>query len=287
VRIGISGWRYAPWRGVFYPSTLPQREELRFASRIFPSIELNGSFYSLQRPEYFRAWHDETPADFVFAVKGPRFITHMKKLRDVETPLANFFASGLFALRDKLGPVLWQLPPLFRFRDSVLADFFELLPHDWSSAAKLARRHDARLTGRSLLRIDANRPIRHAIEIRHSSFACPEFVSLLKKHGIALVVAETAQRWPLLGDVTSDFVYVRLHGDKELYRSGYSKRALAKWAERIDAWRRGETRTDLPQLAPTQRLARKKRDVYCYFDNTDEKLRAPKDAQALARILGL
>jgi uncharacterized protein YecE (DUF72 family) len=268
IRIGVSGWRYTPWRGVFYPRDLPQRLELRYASHTFPTLEINGSFYSLQRPEYYRQWHDETPDDFVFALKGSRFITHMKKLRDIEAPLANYFASGVFNLRAKLGPILWQFPPNFRYQRERMARFFDLLPHDTSAALRLARKRDARLKGRARLAIDEQRPLRHAVEIRHESFVDASFFELLRERNIALVIAETAKRWPMPLDITADFVYMRLHGDKELYRSGYSSKALDRWADRIRKWSR-------------------LREVYCYFDNTDVKLRAPVDAQTLMRKLGL
>jgi uncharacterized protein YecE (DUF72 family) len=273
IRIGVSGWRYTPWRGVFYPRDLPQRLELSYAARKFPSLEINGSFYSLQRPEYYREWHDATPDDFVFALKGSRFITHMKKLRDVAAPLANYFASGVFELRAKLGPVLWQFPPNFRYERERMARFFALLPQDTHAALRLARKRDARMKGRARLAVDARRPLRHAVEIRHESFLDASFLDLLRDHNIALVIAETAQRWPMPQDITADFVYMRLHGDKELYKSGYSDRALDRWAQRIRAWHR--PRSSRP------------RDVYCYFDNTDVKLRAPVDAQTLMRKLGI
>lgn len=286
-RIGISGWRYTPWRGVFYPVDLPQRRELWYASRVLPSIEINGSFYSLQRPEYYARWHDETPADFVFAVKGPRFITHMKRLRDVGVPLANFFASGVFNLRRKLGPILWQFPPNFRYDAQRMEQFFELLPHDTRSASKLARKRDARLKGRSRFTIDANRPLRHAVEIRHESFLDPGFIDLLRDHDVALVIAETAKRWPLVHDVTASFVYLRLHGDKELYKSGYSDKALDRWAQRIRAWHRGGEPADARKISSKKPPGSKPRDVFCFFDNTDVKLRAPVDAQTLMRKLGM
>jgi len=285
IRIGISGWRYTPWRGVFYPEDLPQRLELHYASRVLPTIEINGSFYSLQSPESYRRWCEDTPADFMFAVKGPRFITHMKKLRDVETPLANFFASGVFNLERKLGPILWQFPPNFGYDPAKLAKFFALLPRDTQSALKLARKRDARMKGRSKLAIDANRPLRHAIEIRHSSFCDPSFIELLREHNIALVIAETAKRFPMMHDITADFVYMRLHGDKELYRSGYSDRALTRWAKRISAWQGGGEPSDAQKILNRKPPTSKPRDVYCYFDNTDVKLRAPVDAQTLIRKL--
>jgi uncharacterized protein YecE (DUF72 family) len=285
VRIGISGWRYAPWRGVFYPRGLPQREELAFASRQLPTIEINGSFYSLQTPSSFQAWHDETPDGFVFAVKGPRFITHMKKLRDVRVPLANFLASGVLALRRKLGPVLWQLPPNLGYDEQRMEDFFALLPRSTAAALELAREHDERLAGRNWLQPTPLRRLRHAVEIRHETFVDPRFVAQLRRHRIALVVADTARRWPLLEDVTADFVYVRLHGDEELYASGYGDAALADWARRIAAWRDGGQVGDarVASARPPRRAAR--RDVFCYFDN-DVKVHAPYDAARLAALLG-
>jgi uncharacterized protein YecE (DUF72 family) len=287
IRVGISGWRYTPWRGQFYPTDLPQRLELWYASRILRTIEINGSFYSLQRPEYYAQWYQETPPDFIFAVKGPRFITHMKRLRDIEAPLANFFASGVFNLREKFGPILWQFPPQFRYDAEKFETFFRLLPHDTKSALKLARRRDYRLKGRSRLAIDTARPLRHAVEIRHESFLVPQFIDQLRKHNIALVVAETAKKWPLTLDVTADFVYMRLHGDKELYKSGYSERALARWASRIDAWSKGNEPVERGHVSLAKAPQAKGRDVFCYFDNTDVKLRAPIDAQSLMRKLGI
>src|SRR5579862_5647316 len=287
VRNGISGWRYVPWRGVFYPQALPQRQELAYASRVFTSIEINGSFYSLQRPESWATWYGETPADFEFAVKGPRFITHMKRLREVRAPLANFFASGVLALRAKLGPVLWQFPRSFRYRRELFEPFFALLPTDTASALRLARGRDFRLKGRAYLRIDEPRPLRHAIEVRHESFRDPDFIALLRDYRIALVVSDTPKKWPRLEDVTADFLYLRLHGARSLYRSGYGKRAIEAWARRIDCWRHGRQPDDAQCASDAAPAKRVTRDVYCYFDNTDEKLRAPADAQALARVLGV
>src|SRR4051812_24004284 len=209
-RIGISGWTYAPWRGVFYPKGVTQKNELAYASRAFNSIEINGTFYSLQRPNSFQAWYEQTPDDFVFSVKGGRFITHMKKLVGVETALANFFASGVLALREKLGPILWQLPPMLSFNEGRLANFFDLLPRDTRAAAKLASKHDERLKGRSFTKAQVAQPIRYALEVRHASFKTPAFVALLRKHRVALVRADTAGKWPYMEDVTADFIYARL-----------------------------------------------------------------------------
>ncbi|WP_348751950.1 DUF72 domain-containing protein [uncultured Aquincola sp.] len=285
-RIGISGWRYAPWRGRFYPPKLPQRSELAFAARQLATIELNGSFYSLQRPESYQRWHDETPDDFVFAVKGPRYLTHMLRLKDVRVPLANFLASGVFALGPKLGPMLWQFPPQMAFEPERFDAFFQLLPRNTQAAAALAREHDSRMAGRTLLPEGPRRRLRHAVEIRHESFCSPDFIALLRRHRIALVVADTARRWPLLEDLTADFVYLRLHGDKELYASGYDDAALSDWARRIDAWRHGTQVTDARTASPRAAPRRARRDVYCYFDN-DVKVHAPCDAAALAAKLGV
>ena len=287
VYIGISGWRYGPWRGVFYPPGLAQRRELEFASRMLNTIEINGSFYSLQRPSSWQLWHDETPDDFVFAVKGPKFITHLKRLIDVRTPLANFFASGVLALRHKLGPILWQFPAQQRFDAQRFENFFAMLPRDTGEALALAHEHDARLEGRSWLQLDTSRPLRHAFEVRHDSFIDPGFVALLRRYRCALVVADTAGRWPLLEDLSADFVYLRLHGDEELYASGYSDEALARWAVRIAAWRQGQQVADARLAAPAKAAVRRStRDVFCYFDN-DIKVHAPYDAAHLAAQLGV
>jgi uncharacterized protein YecE (DUF72 family) len=284
IRIGISGWRYAPWRGHFYPAGLAQRNELAFASRMLSTIEINGSFYSLQRPESYAAWYAETPADFVFSVKGPRYITHFLQLRNVRVPLANFFASGVLALGKKLGPVLWQLPPRMRFDVERLDQFLSMLPRDGRAAVSLARAHDERLAGRALLKAPGGLKIRHAMEVRNPSFIDREFIAMLRRHRVALVIADTAGRWPLLEDLTADFVYLRLHGDEELYASGYGDSALDNWATRIASWQRGR---QLPQaaLASPVAAARGRRDVFCYFDN-DIKVHAPYDAAHLAARLG-
>jgi uncharacterized protein YecE (DUF72 family) len=284
VRIGISGWRYEPWRGVFYPEGLPQREELAFASRRFASIEINGSFYSLQRPEYYQRWHDETPDGFVFSVKGPRFVTHMLKLRDIDAPMANFFASGVANLHDKLGPFLWQLPPMLGYDRARLEAFLRLLPRDTDQAAALARRRNEKVRGRARLAFGDNRPLRHCLEVRHQSFVNPEFVELLRQQDVALVVADTAGRWPLVEDVTSDFIYVRLHGEKELYVSGYTPASLKRWGSRIERWRAGDVPDDARLIDPSHRPPRRPRDVYAYFDN-DAKVKAPRDAARLARLV--
>jgi uncharacterized protein YecE (DUF72 family) len=281
IRIGISGWRYPPWRGVFYPEDLPQTRELAYASKRFSTIEINGTFYSLQRPEYFAAWAEQTPDEFVFSVKGARYITHMLKLKGVDTALANFFASGILRLGPKLGPILWQLPPGFRFDPERLAAFFALLPRDTNGAVILAKRHNEKVAGRCWLRSERNRKLRHALEVRDDSYKTPAFISLLRKFNIALVCADTVE-WPRLMDVTADFVYCRLHGSKVLYTSGYSNAALSLWARRIAAWAKGEDAPDGDRASGKPARPRAKRDVFVYFDN-DAKVRAPFDAQSLMK----
>lgn len=281
IRIGISGWRYAPWRGPFYPEGLRQADELAFASAHFRSIEINGTFYSLQRPEYFAAWARETPPEFVFAVKGPRFITHIRRLKDVEAPLANFLASGVLELGPKLGPILWQFPPSFRFDPARMEQFFRLLPHDTEAAKSIAGQHDAKVAGRASIPDGPRRPLRHAVEIRHESFAVPQFIDLLRAGDVALVCADTVE-WPRLMDVTSDFVYCRLHGSEVLYASGYDDPALDEWTERVVAWAAGGEPADAERAAAPPPPRPEGRDVFIYFDN-DAKVRAPVDAQGLQR----
>jgi uncharacterized protein YecE (DUF72 family) len=275
--VGVSGWTYPPWRTVFYPEGLPQRAELAYLASRLSSVEVNGSFYSLQRPSSYVGWRSQTPDGFVLAVKGGRFVTHLKKLRDVRVPLANFLASGPLALGDKLGPLLWQLPPMLGFDADRIAAFCELLPRTTTAAARLATEHDDRVGEDAWTTTDADRPLRHALEVRHASFGqrADELVALLREHDVALVVADTAGKWPLLRAVTSDFVYVRLHGDVELYVSGYTDEALDRWAADVDGWRTG---TSTPDGRP--------RDVFVYFDN-DVKVRAPFDAMGLAERLGV
>lgn len=267
--IGISGWRYARWRGDFYPAGLPQRRELAYAAERLDSVELNGSFYSLQRPTSYQRWREEVPPGFVFAVKGGRYITHMKRLADVDGALANFFASGPLALGPSLGPVLWQLPERQTFDAGLLAAFFDRLPRTTSEALRLAERHDDRLKGRVHLEIETDARLRHALEVRHPSFLGDGVADLLAAHDIALVIADTAGRWPGPDAVTSDLVYVRLHGSRELYTSGYTDEELDGWTERILAWLDGSSTPDGTG-----------RDVVVYFDN-DAAGHAPFDAVRL------
>src|SRR6185437_12335630 len=256
---------------------LSQKKELEYAASIFQTIEINGTFYSLQRPSSYQSWADRTPQDFMFSVKGPRYITHMLRLRNVEAPLANFFASGILKLGAKLGPILWQLPPSFKYSRELIESFLALLPRDTHEAIELGKKHDDMVEGRSFLETDQNRPLRHAMEIRHPSFVVPEFIALLRKYKVALVCADTVE-WPRLMDVTSDFVYCRLHGSEVLYSSGYSNAAIEEWAGRVAAWATDGESSD-GDFASTKRAAiRAKRDVFVYFDN-DAKVRAPRDAK--------
>ena len=267
--VGVSGWSYPRWRGDFYPPGLVQRRELEYVAARTTSVELNGSFYSLQRPSSYRRWAEQVPDDFVVAVKGSRFITHLKRLADVEQPLANFLASGVLALGHRLGPVLWQLPERLVYEPDVLGRFLALLPRSTGDAAELARRHDDRVKpDRVLTETDADRPLRHAIEFRSPSFDTPDFYARLADAGVACVVADTAGRWPEVDRDTEGFRYVRLHGDRELYTSGYDDAALDRWAGRMRRW------------------AEAGEDVHCYFDN-DAAGHAPYDAvRLLERLRG-
>ena len=283
IRIGVSGWTYRPWRGNFYPPKLVQKQELAYAASQFNALEINGTFYGMQTPKAFRHWTGAVPDGFVFAVKGPRYLTHMLKLNNPEPPLANFFASGPLAMGETLGPILWQFPEIFRFNAERIEAFFRLLPRDTAEAAALARRHDQRLRAPAEFGDGVVRPIRHAMEIRHESFRDADFIALLRRYGVALVCADTVD-WPLLMDVTADFVYCRLHGSVELYNSGYTDAELDSWAERVRDWAAGQATDGNFVTGPTSDGM--KRDVFVFFDNTD-KLMAPGDAKGLMRRLGV
>lgn len=265
-RVGISGWRYASWRGDFYPPGLRQADELAYAASRLDSVEINGSFYSLQRPTSWRRWRDSVPQDFTFAVKGPRFVTHLKRLRDAEEALANFFASGILALGPKLGPIVWQTPADLPYDPVIVRDFLALLPATTTQALDLARHRHERMAGREVLEVDAERPLRHAVEPRHPSFGSEDFAAAIAERGMAIVRADSAGTWPEWDRVTDGFAYARLHGDTELYASGYTPAALGRWAD----WVRGHLAAG--------------RDTYVYFDN-DARGRAPHDAVALRELL--
>jgi len=281
--IGISGWRYAPWRNNFYPKGLVQKKELYFASRSVNSIEINGSFYALQTPERYTGWYADTPEKFIFSVKAPRYITHIRRLNDVEEPIANFFASGIFELKEKLGAILWQFPPSFKFNDEQFHEFLRLLPQTAADAQHNTRKYhpDFKLPSHFI----KNSKLRHAVEIRNETFINETFIALLRKYHIAFVIADTAGRWPYAEDITSDFVYMRLHGDTELYRSGYSDAAIEHWYKRIISWSQGSQPRDAKLIAKRTKLP-SSLHVFCYFDNTD-KLWAPQDARQLSHLLGV
>jgi uncharacterized protein YecE (DUF72 family) len=267
--IGISGYDYKPWRDRFYPPGLPARKWLAYASRQFNSIELNGTFYSLKSPPVFEKWKSEVPEEsFLFAVKGGRFITHNLKLTRSENALGNFFASGILALGDLTGPFLWQLPATYRFDFDRLDRFMGILPRNSAEAEDVAREHDHRLRRGTLTEASKSIAMRHAFEVRHPTYFHEEFYDLLRAHGYGFVIADTAGRFPYAEEVTADFVYVRLHGSKQLYVSGYTDDELDEWARKIQAWRRPSEERD-------------GRDVYVYFDN-DAKVHAPHDARRLS-----
>ncbi|CAN5367842.1 DUF72 domain-containing protein [soil metagenome] len=266
--VGMAGWVFPEWRGGFYPKGTRQAEELEYASRHVTSIELNGSFYALQKPASWVAWRDRTPEDFVFSVKAPRYITYVKQLAGIEEPLADFFASGILALGTKLGAILWQLPAHLAYDAGLLERFLGQLPHTTGAALELALRRTARMTGREHLEIDTDRAMRHALEMRHPSFAAPEVLALLERHGVAAVYGDSGGKWPVIDADTAGFRYCRLHADEAIYPGGfYEPRDIDTWAARIEGW------LDTG------------RDCYIYFDN-DTKVRAPIDAMRLIDRLG-
>lgn len=263
IRVGVSGWDYDAWCGHFYPSDLPRRSRLAFAAQRFDTLEVNSTFYRLPTAHTIQAWSAELPDDVVLALKGSRFITHNKRLRHVEQALSNYLASGVLLLGEQLGPVLWQLPASAIADRDALESFLHLLPRDTHRAREMARRHDYRVVEPALGQ-GPPRPLRHALEARHASFATEPVVAALRRHGVALVISHSSA-WPCLERLTSDVVYVRLHGPGRLYDSAYVD--LQRWAERIEVWARHH-------------------DVYVYFDN-DGHAHAPRQATALRSLLGL
>ena len=279
--IGISGWTYKPWRDNFYPAGLAVKQELRFAASRVNSIEINGTFYRLQTPKSFAHWYDETPEDFVFSLKASRYLTHIRRVKDIEDGLANFLASGIFALKEKLGPILWQFPPSYKFDAVAMRAFLSALPHDTDAGAAIASRSS--LAGeRALVKPERAGPLNHAVEIRHDSFRDPAFIDLLRENNVALVFADTV-KWPYIEDVTGPIIYARLHGSEELYVSGYSDEALDGWATRFALWAQGLEPNDAKRIGPAA-AGRTPRDVFVYFDN-DVKVHAPFNAQTLAEKL--
>ena len=251
VRIGVSGWAYREWQEVFYPKGLSRRNELAFASEHINTIEINGTFYRLQSPKSFQQWASDTPDDFVFALKGSKFITHQKKLNEIKIPLANYFASGVLLLGNKLGPILWQFAPWFRFDRERIAEFLNLLPGETKEAAALARKNTIKNDDRKSTVPRRNTKLRYAFEPRHETFFTDEFAAMLSDRNAAMVISDTGGKFPYAEHLTADFIYVRLHGN-ELYESDYRDSELKEWAARIRKWRGKKN----------------KRDVYVYFDNT-------------------
>ena len=285
--IGLSGWNYPGWRGDFYPSGLRQKDELAYAASQFPTIEINGTFYSMKKPADFAAWHEATPKGFVFAVKGSRFITHMKQLREPRIPLANFLAQGVLRLEEKLGPMLWQFPERMRFDDARAErfdEFLSLLPRDTEQAAALAHEHGPQVKKGAWLEATRKRRIRHAVEVRNESFFDERFMRLLRRHDVALVASD-AREWRYAEDLTSGFVYVRLHGSEQTYTSRYTDAQLDRLANAIRHWVAGGQPDDAALATSLRPPARKGRDVFVYFDN-DAKVHAPKDARRLIERLG-
>jgi uncharacterized protein YecE (DUF72 family) len=278
IRTGIAGWVFAPWRGAFYPEGLPQKQELAYASSHLGAIEINATFRALQKPASFRNWAGQTSGDFVFSIKGPQLITHIKRLKEIEVPLANFLASGPLALGERLGPFVWQLPPNFSYNAERIENFLTLLPRTPADAAAFAGRHEDWMK-EAATAVDGLAAIRHAIEVRHESFANPDFITQLRRHNVALVAADTAE-WPSL-DVTADFVYCRLQGAPG--RENYEPADLDRWADRVAAWSEGKPMSDGEFVAPLPEA--RPRDVFAFFVSTD-KVHAPANAMALAQRLG-
>ncbi|MBE9607573.1 DUF72 domain-containing protein [Acetobacteraceae bacterium H6797] len=260
IRVGIGGWTYEPWRGAFYPDKWPQKRELEYAAGKLTSIEVNGTYYGSQKPETFAKWHDETPEGFVFSLKAPRFATNRRVLAEGGETIERFFASGLTELKQKLGPINWQLAPTKKFDPADIEAFFKLMPKE--------------LGGLKL---------RHVVEARHESFRHPEFIDLAKAHGVAIVVAGDAE-YPQFADVTAPFVYARIMGTKEGEALGYSKKALDTWAKRAKAWAAGEVPEGLETATP-QRADGKARDVFLYVIS-GHKVMNPAAAMALMERLG-
>jgi uncharacterized protein YecE (DUF72 family) len=286
IRVGISGWTYEPWRGEFYPDRLPHKRELEYASRKLNSIEINGTFYSLQKPETFRKWHSETPDDFIFAVKGSKYISHRKRLKDIRIPLANFFASGLLLLGDKLGPILWQFPKWEKFEKERFSDFMELLPKTTAEAAELASENTIKKKENAWIEAISDQELRYAFEPRNDSFFTKEFINLLRKQKMALVFADSAGKYGYSEDITSDLIYIRLHGKDKLYESDYSDEELDGWAKRIKTWSEGGEPSDAIKIVDRSASRKRRREVFAYFDNSI-KVHAPFDAMKLSERLGI
>ena len=260
IRVGIGGWTFAPWRGTFYPAGLAQKRELEYASSKLTSIEINGTFYGSQKPASFAKWHDETPEDFVFALKGPRFTTNRRVLAEAGESVERFLASGVLELKDKLGPINWQFAATKKFDAEDFAAFLKLLPKT----------------------VDG-RAIRHAVEVRHESFRHAEFVALAREHGVAIVMAADSQ-YPQIADVTAPFVYARIMGTQESEAAGYAGKALDLWVARAKDWASGKAPEGLETVAPAAN-GKTGREVFLYVIS-GYKERNPEAAMALIGRLG-
>lgn len=280
IRVGVCGWDYPDWRGVFYPEDLPARARLSYLTSLLDSVEVNSTFYRLPTPGAVQRWRDALPDGAVLAVKGSRYITHTRHITGVRQALANYFAAGVLLLGPHLGPVLWQLPPDERFDAEVLERFLGLLPHRTDDAADLARDHDDRVDAAAVVSGDPHR-IRHVLEVRHPSFLQPAAMTIVRRHGVALAFSHSRE-WRYAEEVTAGFVYLRLHGPGEIYASEY--RDLDRWAERIRRWHSGGEPDDPVRVTSAQPPARRERDVYVYFDN-DAGGHAPRDAARLRQLV--
>ncbi len=259
IYVGVGGWVFDEWRDNFYPKGLSQKRELEYASRHLTAIEINGTYYGSQKPESFARWHDETPADFVFTLKGPRFATNRRVLAEAGDSITRFVESGIIRLKGKLGPINWQFMATKKFDAADFEAFLALLPKNVDGLA-----------------------LRHAVEVRHASFACAEFVALCRKYDVA-IIAGCDGEFPCIADVTADFVYVRAMGTAEKEKSGYSRAAIARWAAWVRAWEAGGAPTDLKLVAKA--VAKRKRDVFLFMIS-GAKARNPAAAQALIAALG-
>jgi uncharacterized protein YecE (DUF72 family) len=283
IRVGISGWTYPDWRGTFYPKGLVQKRELEYASRQMNSIEINGTFYSLQRPTSFQNWYRQTPEDFVFSMKAPQFLTHILRLKDCKEPLCSFLASGLLCLQEKLGPILWQFPPYVTLKDNRFEKFAKLLPHDTRHAARLSKKHNPRFADRVWTEAGGDYPVRHVFEFRHPSFQNAAFIEMLKAHQIGVAFVDSGGKSPYFEDLTSDFVYIRMHGDHPSFKKGYTESALKRMADRIKIWAKGGEPKNAVCVSQKKPVPGKK-EIFVYFNN-DEKLNAPQDALRMLNLL--
>ena len=256
IRVGIGGWTFEPWRGTFYPEGLAQKKELEYASRHLGSIEINGTYYGSQKPESFARWREETPPDFMFSVKGPRFATNRRVLGEAGQSIERFFGSGVLELKEKLGPINWQFLPTKQFDAADFEAFLKLLP--------------GTVEGRA---------IRHVVEVRHDSFRVPDFVALLRKHQVAAVLTDK-ETFPHIPDVTAPFVYARLQAASEKIKTGYSTKDLDLWAKRARDWAGGALPDDLECVTEAEKKQPKSREVFIYMIN-GFKPKAPAAAMAL------